>query len=273
MAAPIHPTSQGGFAKGTNELYNKARPQYQPKALSHLRGAIKSTGPLNVVEVGAGTGLFTRALLAHPGWAAIRAVRAVEPSEGMREAFAKYTADERVVLSGGTFDATGVESGWADLVVVATAFHWCADYETAAAEFARILKPGGVLSLLWNAEDREAAQWLSQCRERAERDDKGAPNWRSGHWRELYSAPSYVKSFNPPEEKIFRYDAVGTVGDIVRRGLTSSRVAILTDAQKEAFARDVEDIVQRGDGKVWVDEEKGTFVYPHMIPVVISERM
>lgn len=35
------------------------------------------------------------------------------------------------------------------------AFHWChPDYDSAAAEFGRILKPGGVLALIWNLEDR-----------------------------------------------------------------------------------------------------------------------
>lgn len=37
----------------------------------------------------------------------------------MREVFLKYTTDDRVSVSEGTFDETGVESGWADLVVIA----------------------------------------------------------------------------------------------------------------------------------------------------------
>jgi SAM-dependent methyltransferase len=34
------------------------------------------------------------------------------------------------------------------------AFHWCPDFARASAEFGRILKPGGVLALIWNLEDR-----------------------------------------------------------------------------------------------------------------------
>lgn len=34
------------------------------------------------------------------------------------------------------------------------AFHWCLDLEAAIEEFIRILKPDGVVCLLWNAEDR-----------------------------------------------------------------------------------------------------------------------
>lgn len=43
----------------------------------------------------------------------------MDPSEGMREVFSRYTTDDRVVVSEGTFDRTGIESGWADLIVIA----------------------------------------------------------------------------------------------------------------------------------------------------------
>ncbi|KAJ7705360.1 S-adenosyl-L-methionine-dependent methyltransferase [Mycena rosella] len=272
MAASVNPIAQAGFGKGTNELYNKARPEYQHQALSHLRHAITSSGPFNVVEIGAGTGLFTRSLLAHPEWAAVRALKAVEPSEGMRETFAKYTEDARVVVAEGTFDATGVDDGWADLIIIAQAFHWCVDYEGAAAEFARVLKPRGALALIWNHEERCAAQWLKQFRDRVERDEKGTPHARSGIWRELFATPSYNNFFHTPEEEVFRYETVGSLDGMVSRGLSSSRIAVLSSAEKEMFVKDVKDIVQRGEGKVWIEQEKGTFVYPHRTELVISKR-
>lgn len=37
----------------------------------------------------------------------------------MREVFSKTVEDKRVVVSEGTFDHTGVDAGWADLIVVA----------------------------------------------------------------------------------------------------------------------------------------------------------
>ncbi|KAJ7040752.1 S-adenosyl-L-methionine-dependent methyltransferase [Mycena alexandri] len=269
----VHAYSQASFAKGTNELYNNARAQYRPEALLHLRRAIKSSEPLNIIEIGSGTGLFTRALLVHEEWTAVRSLKAVEPSEGMRETFSKYTTDPRVAVFEGTFDRTGVDSGWADLLVIAHAFHWCLDYEGAAAEFARVLKHNGVLALIWNHQDRDAAQWLAQVRERVERDEKGSPHWRTGLWRQLFGVPSYAKSFAPAEEQTFRYNTPGTLDGIISRGLSSSRIVTLTDAGKEIFVKDVEEIMQRGEGKVWIEEEKGTFEYPHRTDLVICKRV
>lgn len=37
---------------------------------------------------------------------------------------------------------------------LAQAFHWCPDHESALKEFARVLKPDGVVVLTWNLEDR-----------------------------------------------------------------------------------------------------------------------
>lgn len=76
--------------------------------------------PSYLLRIGSGTGLFTRALLAHPDWAnSVKELRAIEPSAGMREVFANATTDPRVSVHAGTFDSVGVEDGWADLIVIA----------------------------------------------------------------------------------------------------------------------------------------------------------
>ncbi|KAJ6466927.1 S-adenosyl-L-methionine-dependent methyltransferase [Mycena sanguinolenta] len=285
----VHPTSQIGFGKGTNELYNKARGEYEPEVLSQLRAAIQPLEPLNVVEsvvciwwywthrqicrIGAGTGLFARALLAHEEWKSVRNFRAVDPSEGMRETFAKYTKDDRVVLSEGTFAETSVDNGWADRVVIAQAFHWCLDHEEAATEFARILRPGGVLALTWVQRDKENTPWLDQYLKRVDRDDKGAPTSRTGLWRQLFNTPAYTKAFAPPEETGFTYSTPDTRDGLVSRALSGSRIVVLSDVEKEVFVKDVEAIIQRGDGKVWIDEEKGIFEHPQRVIIAVSKRV
>lgn len=49
----------------------------------------------------------------------IQELRAVEPIESMREVFSKRTKDDRITVCEGVFQSTGVEDGWADLVIVA----------------------------------------------------------------------------------------------------------------------------------------------------------
>lgn len=122
MAENVHTIAQTGFGTGTNELYNRIRPSYPSESLSYIRQLPKSTAPLNIVEIGAGTGIFTRVLLTHPEWAtSIGALRAIEPSVGMRDFWTKTVNDDRATIVEGTFDSTGVEDGWADLIVIAQA--------------------------------------------------------------------------------------------------------------------------------------------------------
>ncbi|KAF7440539.1 hypothetical protein PC9H_000885 [Pleurotus ostreatus] len=269
----VHAVAQSGFGKGTNELYDKARPSYQPYVLSHIRNAVKGESPLNIVELGAGTGIFTRALLAHPDWASsIKSLRAIEPSEGMREVFSKSVNDERVTVTEGTFDTTNVEDGWADLVVVAQAFHWCPDYDRAAAEFARILKPDGVVVLVWNLEDREGASWVAQLRDRYESYEQGTPQFRLDLWRQVFDTPSYQKHFKPHEEKKWQYKLTSDLNGVVNRAFSKSYISVLPDEEKAAVKSSILDIVHRGDDLVWVDKEAGIFEYPYRTLVVVASK-
>lgn len=75
-------------------------------------------------RIGAGTGIFTRALLASPDWSSsVKAIKAVEPSEGMRNTFSQTIQDSRVTVADGTFNQTGVEDGWANIIIIAQVSH------------------------------------------------------------------------------------------------------------------------------------------------------
>ncbi|GBE87611.1 hypothetical protein SCP_1102880 [Sparassis crispa] len=117
---PVHNIAKVSFGMGTNELYDRAQPSYQPATLSHIHNALSASASLNTVEIGAGTGIFTRALLAHPDWShSVNQLHAIELSEGMRDVFTNFVHDPRVSITKGTFDSTGVNDGWADHVIIA----------------------------------------------------------------------------------------------------------------------------------------------------------
>ncbi|KII94948.1 hypothetical protein PLICRDRAFT_47946 [Plicaturopsis crispa FD-325 SS-3] len=274
MAPVVHNVAQTGFGTGTNELYDRARPSYPPSALAYLREVVNGKPPLNIAEIGSGTGIFTRALLAHPDWSsAVGQLKAIEPSEGMRATFAKNTKDKRVSTSHGTFHATGVEDGWADLVILAQAYHWChPEYDAAAAEFARILKPDGVVIFIWNLEDRNGAAWVAQLRKSYEEYEQGTPQFRLGLWRATFDTPSYKQFFVPPEEKVWNYPLVATSDIVVQRILSKSYIAVLPEDKKAAVSKEVQAIVEKGEGKVWVDEANGVFEYPYYTKAVVMRR-
>ncbi|KAA1471133.1 S-adenosyl-L-methionine-dependent methyltransferase [Dentipellis sp. KUC8613] len=272
MSGVVHELARKGFGQGTNELYDRVRPSYQANALSFIRQSVKAQPPLNIVEIGAGTGIFTRALLAHPEWStSIQKLSALEPSAGMREVFAKSVTDERVTIKEGFFDNTGVPDGQVDLIVIAQAFHWCPDFDAAAVEFSRILKPDGIVALIWNLEDREVAEWVGQVRDCVESYEQGAPQFRLGLWRKVFNE-TYEKLFEPPVEKVWDYLLPGTLEIVTNRAFSRSYVAIQTDDVKAKIKTDIQAIVERGDGKKWIDEANGVFEHPHKTYVVIMNK-
>ena len=98
-----------------------------------------------VADIGAGTGIFTNALLDYGA-----TVVAVEPNESMRRAAEnKLSGNEKFISQKGSAENTGLENNSVDLITAAQALHWFNNIETKA-EFARILKPNSWLALAWN---------------------------------------------------------------------------------------------------------------------------
>ncbi|KAI6150416.1 S-adenosyl-L-methionine-dependent methyltransferase [Pisolithus tinctorius] len=269
----VHALAQSGFGTGTNELYDRVRPSYPTQSLTFIKSINPKSESLDIVEIGAGTGLFTRALISHPDWTSyIARLRAVEPSEGMRKVWSEKVTAENATVEDGTFESTEVPDGWADLIIIAQAFHWCPDYDKACAEFSRILKKDGSVVFIWNLEDRDRAGWVAQLRERIERHEQGTPQFRLGLWREAFTTPSYLQNFEEPRENVWEHHLVTTESLCVDRALSKSYMAILPPEEKDKAISDLKTILARGDDRVWVDKDQGTFEYPYKTYVVVSRK-
>ena len=144
-----------------------------------------ATKPLDVVDLGAGTGKLTHSLVALG-----HRVTAVEPLPEM-SAFLRASLPGVAVVEGGA-EAIPLPDASADAVAVAQAFHWF-DHEPALREIARVLRPGGRLALVWNTRD-EREPWVARLSEEAlgtesiERSDVAAPVAESGLFDEVEQA-------------------------------------------------------------------------------------
>ncbi|KAI5123347.1 hypothetical protein M0805_001768 [Coniferiporia weirii] len=274
--AIIHPVSAAAFNTRLSELYNKYRPSYDSKVLSHIRKAVGGKEELNIVEIGCGTGIFTRDILAHPEWSkSIAEIKCMDPNEGMRAVFLKTLSDPRVNLSNGTFEDTGVADGWADLIVSATAFHWCLDLEAAMNEFVRVLKPSGTICFLWILEDGDRTPWVRQLLDLYEpyQEIGKASRWMDrNNWQRIYDLPVYKENFHPPEDSTILSITTETPESATLRFLTWSAVASLPENGKQKLREEVEAIVSRGDGMVWINEGEAHIEVPVKTPITIFQR-
>jgi len=125
--------------------YVIARPDYPPALIDWLRGRPGISAHPDIADIGAGTGLLTRALLP---WAA--RVWAVEPSAPMRDAALHSLGhDARFRAVDGSAEATGLPAASVDLVTAAQCFHWWS-LPAATRECVRVLRPGAGCALIWN---------------------------------------------------------------------------------------------------------------------------
>jgi ubiquinone/menaquinone biosynthesis C-methylase UbiE len=211
--APEPARSFGGVA----DAYDRGRPSYPREAAVWLT----SDQPLTVLELGAGTGKLTEQLVAlgHD-------VHATDPDPKMLALLQKHLPDVRASRAPAEEIPSGDSSY--DVVVSAQAFHWF-DLDRALPEIARVLKPHGELSLVWNERD-ERIPWVKRL---------GRIIGTQGQLRDPAAALEASKLFGEIESETFRFWQVvdrESIQDLVR---SRSNVATLSPAGQEAKMAEV----------------------------------
>jgi len=127
-------------------VYESGRPEYPADAVAWLLAPARRDGhSLRVADVGAGTGKLTRAVVE-----AGAEVVAIDPDAEMLGVLRDNV--RRVPTFVGTAESLPLPDASLDAVVLGQAWHWV-DPVPASAEVARVLRPGGVLGLIWNVRD------------------------------------------------------------------------------------------------------------------------
>lgn len=142
------------------ENYVRYRPGYPAGVLETLRRECGLTPDSIVADVGSGTGILTKLFLENTN-----AVYGVEPNARMREAGEEYLRPFPKFRSvNGTAESTTLPNAITDFVVAGQAFHWF-DAQAARAEFARVLKPGGWVAIIWNDRKKDGTAFLQEYEE------------------------------------------------------------------------------------------------------------
>jgi len=151
----MHDNTQRFTGRATD--YDRYRQRYPADAiLAHLRDWCSLTPNSLIADIGAGTGMLAEVFLANGN-----RVLAVEPNADMRQQMRPSveqhlgTTPGPLTIIDATAEATTLPDASVDIVAAGRAFHWF-DKDRALAEFRRILKPGGWITLVAADRDRDA---------------------------------------------------------------------------------------------------------------------
>lgn len=229
MTFEQHARSFGSAA----DAYEHGRPGYPADAVAWAVGAPGGTdaegegsaAPRLVVDVGAGTGKFTRSLVALAD-----EVVAVEPDPDMRSRLGAVVPGIRTLA--GTGESLPLPDATADVVTFAQAWHWV-DPVAGAAEVARVLRPGGTLALVWNVRD-ETLPWAARLGEIVTRPESRV----LGH-----EAPVVGPPFGAASTRRFRWVHEQTRSELLDMVASRSYVIVLPAAERRELLRAVEDLL------------------------------
>ncbi len=226
----VHTSAAQGY-KTVAETYVAGRPDYPDAARAWLHDTLALAPGKIAMDVGAGTGKFLPYLRATGA-----KVLALEPVDGMRARLTRDNPD--VEAFAGTADRIPLPDASLDAIVCAQSFHWFATPDAVAA-FARVLKPGGMLGLIWNVRD-ESVDWVAAITAITDPYEAGTPRYKSFAWRkplpgELFTELPEITADNPH---------IGTADQtIIARTLSVSFIAALPDTEQRKIEARLRELI------------------------------
>ena len=243
----VHPAAAEGFGRAA-AAYERGRPTYPDAAVEWMVTSLGIGPGTTVIDLGAGTGKFTRMLL--PTGARLVAV---EPVAAMREALALAVPGLEVL--DGTAQAIPCPDASVDAITAAQAFHWFAGM-AAITEMHRVLRQRGGLGLIWNRRDHgdplQAALDVIVRRYRGQ-----APAHEADGWRDVIQGSPL---FRPAGERQFTHEQIVDADGLVDRVLSISFIAMLSDDERAVVAEEVRDLA-RGRAQIALRYRTDVFLF------------
>jgi len=230
VTAGVHPKAAVGFARAA-AAYERGRAGFPAPAVEAILAEAEAAPGRTLLELGAGTGKLTRALTGSGA-----RVIALEPVAEMRALLAE-TAPEAEPLAA-LAEAIPLAHASVDAVIAAQAYHWF-DPEAATAEVARVLRPGGVVALIWNRRD-ESAAWMREFSRILDPRSGDAPRYRHGTWRRGFDGNA---AFTPLEQRTWPHRGPAGRAVVLARVASMSFVAALDDEPRAALLAEIEHVL------------------------------
>jgi SAM-dependent methyltransferase len=231
--------------------YARHRPGYPDSAVAWALEPVADRPERRLLDLAAGTGKLTAALLSHG------TVTAVEPDAAMlaelRDRFPSVATAE------GSAEQIPLPDGSVDAVLVGQAWHWF-DPDLAFAETARVLRPGGVLVVLWNGDDTRI-EWVRGYREAGGWEKPGR---RVGE--QVPALPAHA-AFEASELAMFRNPVRTTVDGLIAALATHSWALTAEPAERDVRLGRVRSYL---DGRP--ETSRGEFELPLVTEVVRALR-
>ncbi len=178
----------------------------------------------SALDLGAGTGALTRRLVER----ATRVV-AIEPDPRMLAVLAARSPEVAAVR--GRAEELPIAGSVLDAVVVSSAWHWM-DPDSTLSEIARVLRPGGVVGVVWNGPDR-TVDWVGVLL-----DDRDAATTGEEHRHRHRFELSPAAPFGDLDACTITWSLPMTQDEMVGLvGTYSSVITLPTEARAEVVAR------------------------------------
>lgn len=218
----VHRSSFGAAAAA----YAAHRPDYAHAA---VRWALEPAPGPRVLDLGAGTGKLTAALVALGA-----DVVAVEPDPAMLSELSRALPTVRTLP--GSAEAIPLPDASVDTVLAGNAMHWF-DMDVAGPEIARVLAPGGILAGLWNVMD-DQVDWVAGLARISGHAAVG-PRVTPAAWRAETAGAHLPRTgaearFGSPRQAEFPHGQRRTADTLVSTLATRAGMLVMPEQEREA---------------------------------------